>query len=83
LVQKNSAGYGLLLMEIQKDSGSRGTVTGQKLWSAIKESSTANVITHYWRPDPERSPPAQNIQSKAQTFTVAGNNIRPLRKLDF
>jgi hypothetical protein len=29
--KKNIAGYGLLLIEMQKDSGSRKAVTGQKL----------------------------------------------------
>jgi hypothetical protein len=52
----------VLLIETQKDSstGFKGSaVTGQKIWSAIKDSAYKAFI-----------PPQRHIQSKAETFTV-------------
>ncbi len=61
-------------MEIEKNSGLRETVTGQKLWTAIKDSATGRVMTDYWRSYTECIPPAQHLPSKAETFTVEGYN---------
>jgi insertion element IS1 protein InsB len=72
--KKSIAGYGVLLIETQKDSSSRPAVTVQKLWSAIKACATGKGMTDYWKAYKELLPPAQHLPSKAETLTVKGYN---------
>jgi IS1 family transposase len=54
--------------------GSRTTETGQCLWEGVAHHTIANVMTDYWQPYQAFLPPELHTQSKAETFTVEGDN---------
>jgi insertion element IS1 protein InsB len=54
--------------------GSRGTVTGEKLWQSVEDMAVGDVMTDHWKPYEEFVPEEQHIQSKAETYTVEGYN---------
>ena len=54
--------------------GDRSEETGKKLWEEVRDCSMGKVMTDYWKPYENFVPPAQHIQSKAETFTVEGYN---------
>ena len=54
--------------------GSRGTITGEKLWKSIEDLAIGDVMTDYWKPYAEFVPKEQHTQSKAETYTVEGYN---------
>ncbi|WP_080942466.1 IS1 family transposase, partial [Methanosarcina mazei] len=76
--KKNIAGYGLLLIELGKNSsssfGSRGTETGQLIWEKLKTKKIEEVMTDHWKPYAEFIPETIHTQSKAETYTVEGYN---------
>ncbi|WP_454064725.1 IS1 family transposase [Candidatus Nitrospira salsa] len=55
-------------------TGTRGVVTGARLWKTIKHPRIAQVMTDYWEPYEHFLPPTKHVQSKAETFTVEGYN---------
>ena len=54
--------------------GSRDTITGRKLWKAIKDKSIKDVMSDYWSPYEKFVPKEMHTQSKAETYTVEGYN---------
>ncbi|MDR6548163.1 hypothetical protein J2810_004250 [Chryseobacterium rhizosphaerae] len=50
--KKTSVGFGLLLIDMEKDSstvfGDRFVTTGSDLWNTIKEKNIGMVATDYW-----------------------------------
>ena len=53
-------------------TGTRGVVTGARLWEAIESPMIAAVMTDYWEPYEQFVPSEKHRQSKAETFTVEG-----------
>jgi insertion element IS1 protein InsB len=53
---------------------SRGAETGRKLWAAIEDQPITQVMSDYWRPYEQLVPKELHTQSKAETYTVEGDN---------
>ena len=49
-------------------------MTGEQLWDAIQSPMIAQVMTDYWEPYEKFIPSDHHTQSKAETFTVEGDN---------
>ena len=56
--------------------GSRDTATGSVLWEKIEDKTIGDVMTDYWKPYEHFVPPEIHTQSKAEPFTVEGDNSR-------
>jgi insertion element IS1 protein InsB len=54
--------------------GSRDTITGRKLWKAIKDKNIKDVMSDDWSPYEKFVPKEMHTQSKAETYTVEGYN---------
>ncbi|MDE1890815.1 MAG: IS1 family transposase [Planctomycetota bacterium] len=54
--------------------GSRGAITGERLWGSVGWLASGDVMTDYWKPYAEFVPEEQHVRSKAETYTVEGYN---------
>lgn len=54
--------------------GSRGAITGERLWESVEWLANGDVMTDYWKPYAEFIPEEQHVRSKAETYTVEGYN---------
>jgi IS1 family transposase/transposase-like protein len=56
--------------------GDRSTATGLKLWDNIKDLKINVFTSDYWKSYEEFVPSEKYFQTKAETYTVEGYNIR-------